>query len=317
MALGTGEGNDAFLVIGIFVFMFIVWVISGGPSKPISFGGPLLTSPQPLSSGRALGNGALLDYRVSPILRRETPRPVRHQVTRRSGGSIVVDGSRSPYIGLVRLSRTNATRNSDPKQEYIRLSVSRQAQKPIDISGWTVSSGISGTKEKILTGSNLPLSGTVSRQEDIVLNPGDFAYIISGRSPIGTSFRSNSCIGYFSQFQRFSPSLSRTCPLPEKEIRTQTSINLDRQVDCEQFVQQIPRCTLVTSIPPHLSSECRAFISKNLNYNGCVAAHQQDNNFYKNDWRIYLGRSGEMWRNDREIVQLFDERGRLVDTFSY
>ena len=46
--------NDAWFFIGVFVFIFIIWISVGGPTHPISFTGPTLQAPSPLGSGTYL-----------------------------------------------------------------------------------------------------------------------------------------------------------------------------------------------------------------------------------------------------------------------
>ena len=54
-----------------------------------------------------------------------------------------------------------------------------------------------------------------------------------------------------------------------------------------------------------------------LNYNGWVAAHQNDTDFKGDTWRAYLGRTTPLWRTKNEIVRLFDINRKTVDAFSY
>ena len=43
--------HDAWFFIGVFVFIFLVWISVGGPTHPISFTGPTLSQPSPLGGG--------------------------------------------------------------------------------------------------------------------------------------------------------------------------------------------------------------------------------------------------------------------------
>ena len=47
-------GNEAWFFVGLFLLIFIVWIAIGGPTRPISFKGPILTS----SSTASVAEGA-------------------------------------------------------------------------------------------------------------------------------------------------------------------------------------------------------------------------------------------------------------------
>src|SRR5665811_2252287 len=48
------EMHDAWFFIGIFVFIFLIWIATGGPLHPIAFTGPHLAEPQELGGGTYL-----------------------------------------------------------------------------------------------------------------------------------------------------------------------------------------------------------------------------------------------------------------------
>lgn len=321
---GGGGYGDALFIIGIFILIFFVWVATGGPNKPIAQGGFLLTSPKPISTGEATGTGALLDYRAPSSLlpRVSAPRTrtddVEDRKDQEEAEKEAASLERSPYRGIVSFSRsTTGARKEIAREEYLRIRVSKRADEPVNVSGWKLISAVTGKSETIPLGTELPLSGIISERELLFLNPGDDAYVVSGRSPIGASFRINSCIGYFTQYQSFTPNIGKQCPLPEKEFEQFSGIDSNRDSSCEEFVEDIPRCSIATSIPPYLTSSCKGFIESNLNYNGCVRLHQNDEDFFDDEWRIYLGRSGELWKESREVIRLYDLEGKLVDQISY
>ncbi len=78
-----------------------------------------------------------------------------------------------------------------------------------------------------------------------------------------------------------------------------------------------------------LTSSCFSFIDNYLTYNGCVASHQYDTNFWGNTWRIFLNRPdithghtntrdyGELWKQTREGIKLLDQNGLTVDEYIY
>ena len=46
--------NDALFFAGILLIIFVTWVATGGPSRPVSWAGPFLT---PLGPGQTGGEG--------------------------------------------------------------------------------------------------------------------------------------------------------------------------------------------------------------------------------------------------------------------
>jgi len=150
------------------------------------------------------------------------------------------------------------------------------------------------------------------------LSPGEKAIIVTGRSPKGVSFRLNICTGYFSQFQNFTPSLPKQCPLQRDEDYP-TGPNGVTDI-CIDYLESIGRCeTNVGSLPLLLASDpvCQEYISLNVHYGGCVNIHKNDSDFYKSEWRIFLGRGNALWKDRRETILLVDEEGKTVDSMSY
>jgi hypothetical protein len=206
---------------------------------------------------------------------------------------------------------------TNPQNEYVKISLSSNAPGPVTISGWSLVSDVSGKAATIPEGTEVPRSGIVNAIEPIVLKPGDRAIIASGRSPIGASFRENVCIAYFAQFQRFSPALPNSCPMPNNELNQHYGSNLIRDPLCIDYVDDLSRCELVLSPPPTLSGSCQNFLTTYLNYSGCLNTHEHDYNFKGTTWRIYLGRDAALWRKTNESIRLLDSSGKTVDLFSY
>jgi len=320
--------HDAWFFVGIFAFIFLIWIATGGPSHPISFAGPTLSQPQELGGGTYLsfpranfgfGNGTEVHLPGSSD----------------GGGSVggingssdtqnpiavtgVAFGSPSPYRGKVSLYHyVSGAGSSDPNNESVTISVSQNAGTVVDITGWTLESETSGAASIIPKGTETPTSGIVNEVQDIVLTPGTSAYIASGRSPIGASFRENKCIGYFGQYQNFSPALPLNCPAPKDEMAAFYGNYYIRDDACVTYVNTLSRCQTLLSPPPGSSSACQAFLVDYLNYNGCMTTHKGDADFLGNTWRVYLGRSAPLFRSQHEVVKLLDKEGKTVDAFSY
>lgn len=317
------EMHDAWFFIGVFVFIFLIWVATGGPLHPISFTGPKLALPGALGGGTYLqlprapygvgGSNVVLpgSSSGSSVTNNGDSQPVP-VIT---GG---VFGNSSSYRGVVRMNHyISGAGSSDPKNEYIELSVAQDAGSPVNITGWVLTSDATGSRVTIPKGTEVPISGTINASQDIVVTPGKRAVLISGQSPIGASFRENKCIGYFSTFQQFYPSLPQNCPTPSDELSTYYGAGYIRDVACIEYVNRLSRCQVVLSPPTSVSGTCQNFVTQYLNYNGCVSAHQNNADFKGDTWRVYLGRSTSMWRAKHEIVKLLDASGKTVDAFSY
>lgn len=318
--------NDAWFFVGVFAFIFIIWIATGGPTHPLAFSGPTLALPGELGGGTYLG----LPRAAFAVGSQDVSLPGS------SGGGYIGSGSGSgspvpsssslsgisfgtpsPYRGIVTLNQyvSNAGA-SNPNSEYLQLYVSNSAGTPVDVTGWTIESEASGNAIVIPQGTETPTSGTVNAVQDIVLTPGERAVIVSGRSPIGGSFRENKCIGYFSQFQTFTPSLSQNCPTASDELSANYAEYV-RDAKCVNYAKTVSRCQAVLTPPPTQSGACQSFVVKYLNYNGCVQEHQNDKDFLGASWHIYLGRTNAMWRKSNEVVKLLDKEGKTVDAFTY
>lgn len=317
------EMHDAWFFIGVFVFIFIIWIATGGPLHPIAFTGPRLAQPGVLGGGTYLqlprapfgvgGSNVVLPGSSDGSSTYNNTGPQSVPVI--TGG---VFGPSSPYRGVVRMSRyISGAGSPDPKNEYLELYVAQDAGTPVNVSGWTLTSDVTNSVVTIPRGTEMPISGIVNASQDIVITPGKRAFLISGSSPIGASFRENKCIGYFSTFQQFNPSLPQNCPTPSDELSNYYGAGYLRDSACIEHVNKLSRCQVALSPPVTASNACQNFMIQYLNYNGCVTAHKNDPDFKGDAWRIYLGRTSPMWKTKYEIVKLLDKDGKTVDAFSY
>lgn len=314
--------HDAWFFVGVFVFIFLVWIVTGGPLHPIAFTGPRLAEPG------ALGGGTYLSlprapYGIDNGTNVSLPGSSGggyvsgSQASGLSGSGSTAFGAVSPYRGIISMNHYVSSAGSNPREEYLTLSVAQNATVPVDISGWTLRSDASGNTITIPKGTEVPTSGIVNAAQDIVLTAGKQALLISGQSPIGASFRENKCIGYFSSFQQFYPQLPQNCPAASNELTSNYGTDYARDAACIDFANTLSRCQVALTPPVGASSACQSFLVKYLNYNGCVDAHRSDTDFLGDTWRIYLGRTSAMWLTRHEIVHLLDSNGKTVDVFSY
>ncbi len=120
------------------------------------------------------------------------------------------------------------------------------------------------------------------------------------------------CTGYFDEFQSFTPALEQSCPSAGAEYHDYYGYD----VACEEFANEVDRCS-VARASSKVSQSCRAFVSQYLNYNGCVAAHSSEEDFYSNQWRIYLGEEDDFFTKEHDTIRLLDAAGNTVDLLSY
>lgn len=325
--------HDAWFFIGIFVFIFIIWIATGGPLNPVPVSAPTFAKPsifanssiglpqapfgignsnvrlpEPPEWGNSSSGGTYYGNTPSSYPTNTAPEPV--------GG--IAFGAPSPFRGIVSMNRyvSNAS-SSNPGSEYVQLSVAQNAGAPINISGWRIVSEATGKWAAIPKGTVIPTSGIVNRTSPILLKPGERAALISGRSPIGTSFRENKCTGYLSTFQPFYPALPQNCPVPSAELAQYYGGYSIRDPKCIEYVNTLGRCQAALFPPRTLTSACKTFVNEHLNYNGCVRTHQTDPDFNGTTWHIYLGQNKHLWRDRYEVIKLLDDSGKTVDAFTY
>lgn len=301
--------QDLLLVVLLMAALGAAWYYAGGTANDLARSGPLFKMPQVGSN--------LPVFSVPGVKRTDTgdtsqSEPQTTTITNYLG---TVTEEKSPYAQYVSLEEGNA--RSSLESEYLTIRVAQNAPQKITVSGWRLESTATGYNSALPLAAELPFLGSVNSTGPVSLSQGQTAYLVTGRSPNGSSFRTNMCTGYFEQFQNFTPSLSLECPTPQEESDTFfTPGNLSNE--CYDIIRSLGRCTLVVqSIPASAGTACEQFISGKLSYNGCINAHKNDPKFYKNTWHLYLSRDQELWRSRSERIRLLDENGKVVDTVSY
>ncbi len=227
-------------------------------------------------------------------------------------------GDPSPYRDMVQFTYSDNARLSDPREEYVAIEARESNAETINITGWSLQSVVSGVRVYVPRGVRVFEQGTVGTFSDIYLDPGSVAYLVTGVSPIGVSFRENVCTGYLSQFQSFTPELDLACPLPRTEVpATADAIQVYGDV-CFDFLNSMDQCRFhFGPLPQSLPSACAQLIRNAFTYNGCVSKNRWRPSFSLPTWRVYLGQNTHMWRDSREVLRLLDASGRTVDVWSY
>jgi hypothetical protein len=301
-----------FVTIALLIGLGIAWYVTGGPERAISHGGPLLQAPPPLGGGGAYSVPGVSYGNYGTATSTSSSNTTTWGTFTNYLGTFTED--KSPYAKYVTLDRAHADSTNG---EYVTVRVSRSAPATIVMSDWKLESTETLAKVSLGNASALPYAGQVNGEQTLALPPGATVYVVTGQSPIGVSFRTNQCTGYFGQFQTFTPSLPSECPRPLDEAERVLNANAYTQA-CENYVRTIDECNnTLNAIPPGVGIECQNFIQNTLTYNGCVAAHKNEPEFYKNEWYIFLKRDQELWKNRGERIRLIDENGKVVSVVSY
>ena len=160
------------------------------------------------------------------------------------------------------------------------------------------------------------MQGQITSEQPVLVAQGSTVVVSSGRSPIGVSFRINACSGYLAEHVFFTPKLSGTCPQAIDFILPEELAGLEES--CRNYIRNLPSChdPIVDPEINTFSPACQRLLSNKVNYNNCVSRLSSTNNFYKNEWRMYLGSTNKIWDSAIEVISLFDNDGRLLGTIS-
>lgn len=191
----------------------------------------------------------------------------------------------------------------DYADEFIQLSAPVQNRGKVVITGMAVQNG---RNETVKIGSD-ESGGPIS------LLPGEHAIISTGQSPRGYNFKINKCSGYLAQVKTYSPPISNFCPrlfsLPQVKTLSEK---------CQNFVERVNSCTTpVVNGDTDINFSCSQFIAEHASYAGCVKDFKNEADFDGKEWRIFLGRTAEFWRNLHDDVKIIDRFGKLVTDLSY
>ena len=310
----------------IILIMGVVWFLGGGPERASSRD-PFIHPPNPVGQGGTYSTKGFWNVFRTPFTGSNDPYEVGFSATD-GYNDYIQDGEEILYTDLplevveykkaIELYASYASA-TDASSEYITISISPRAQNAIIFDGWTLRSNVTGNSVSIAKASYLPRMGAINEEQTIKAYPGDTIIVTTGKSPIGTSFRINKCTGYLSQFQSFSPRLPKQCPRPEDEIPKEYNSGPNAFNDgCLDFIENIGICRINTNpLPLNMQSQCQDFVTRKLNYNACISDHSNEPDFYGDEWRVYLKRDAELWKSRREIIELVDPSGNVVQSVSY
>lgn len=171
--------------------------------------------------------------------------------------------------------------NLNAETGYLQVTLNPRTGEALQISGWKI--GLDNSQIPLVRASALPYQGKINSEQAVTITVPTTLIISLGHSPIGVSFRENKCIGMLDYFQEFVP------PLPK----------------------QCDKCTETTSSNSNDEPEVNY-----PDYNACVSAHMSESDFFGNAWRFYLATTST-WTTNNNFARLYDENGKLLDTFKY
>ena len=343
--------NDGFLIILGLIFLFCVWVYTGGPTRPISFAGPYITpitnvgqsqsgygkGTSFISTGSYDGNPKTGSYYTGSTGTDAGTQPgsgqalpeseVRARIAdiKQQVKDLQKFGAPSPYRGKVHIESVSTSYlGQSSSNEYVTIAADQSANG-VDITGWKLVSGITSSNQTIPQGEEFPGGKTQGTTADITLDSGQQARIYSGYSSRDGqgSYLENECTGYFRPADPSGYSYE-SCPSPQSEFRAYYSGSATDYDQCSQYINTLQSCvtpsdTKSSNISSSLgeSNECINFAYSTLSYSGCVQNHQDDANFFGSTWDIYLNHLGVLWRQDSDTIKLLDRDGKTVDLYSY
>src|SRR3989344_1082320 len=200
-------------------------------------------------------------------------------------------------------------KNTNPLSERIVLT-NRSKSESIAVTGWEFETSL-GMRFTIPSAYNLPGIPDTSLGP-ITIVPGGQVRITIGKQEKYSAFRENICTGYFVEQTKFTPSISKQCP------ETDSFDLLYLGDKCIATIDKVPRCTIPTATQFFAqSSACSSYMIEHMSYAGCVRDHRYDEDFYENQWFVWLNRDTEMFRNIHETLTLRDLAGKFVDKREY
>ena len=293
------------LIMAILAF---VWLFAGGPLRPSSKSGWFLYKPPQKAVQET-------KKQTEEILGTKSSTPSKEAAQNSSSKQSSSSSQSSIKPDFVVLKATMA-RETDPNKEYVEIKADKKNKSSLKITGWKLK-GKTGLDIAIGKGASYIYASIANQpQEDIYLKPGEKAVIVTGKSPLGTSFKLNKCAGYFEQFNEFIPELNTKCPLLRDEY-----LPSDLNDNCLDYIDRVSSCQTIISIPYKYSfklpSSCQDYVTQNANYKTCLENHKDDSDFYLPEWRVYLDRSEELWKKKRETITLYDSKNNIIDSVSY
>lgn len=212
-----------------------------------------------------------------------------------------------------KLTIVNVNAGGSTQNESITIRASDTNTEKILITGLRLQSAPSGRGANIPKAVYIYYQNQINFEEPLYLAPGETAYIITGRSPIGTSFRGNKCSGFLNQYQNLG--LPYRCPSPSKDLLPLPA-NIYSDI-CLDYIESLSGCEVITQAPRGVPPECVSYAQREISHTKCVDRHRSESDFYDHEWRVYLGRDSTLWKSSRELIHLEDQNGKIIDSVTF
>ena len=203
----------------------------------------------------------------------------------------------------------------------ITLTTNIPKEQTLAITGWV----IEGRAERFTIPKGVELipegiQGAV--YEPIVLQRGDRVRISGAENPFTSklSFKPNACFGYLKDKRIFPVSVPSSCPRDIPKLAEMDHL----PEDCQEFILDFRHCkeplTYPSTSPLINDFQCRTFYENlefKLSYDGCVKNHKAEDNFFREEWHIYVDEEDRLVRSTHDRILLKDQDGVIIDEFVY
>ena len=220
----------------------------------------------------------------------------------------------SPFFGKVDISSARASSTS--RSSLITLKPKIDTGETLDITGWKIQ-GRNGSFTVPLGIERFEPGLRDTPINRIVLTKADTVKLSSEKSPFGfkRNFRPNICMGYLKDTYDFDLSFSTSCSFQKPLARE--ILFLPGQ--CQDFILKrigfsscrVPQYPDSITILEEITGECAAYLQENFTYHACFEKNQNESNFTKNEWHIYMNTDFIDPRYD--LLKLYDTNGLLID----
>ena|SRR3989344_402819 len=216
----------------------------------------------------------------------------------------------STYFDKVRITSVSKATTNPSSYNSIALSGSISKDESVNISGWT----IRGNRGSMVIPKGVEIYSPYSQntEQDVLMKQSQQIKIYSTRGPLGKNILLNVCTGYLDSVFTFTPKLPKNCPRIDYDEITYL------KGKCQDYIRSLGTCEMPNNTNPALvgDSQCKEFTDQ-ISYRGCYDAHQNDDDFLKKEWRIWMDDSFMRLDNSHDRLLIYDRDGFIVDEYTY
>ena len=276
--------------------------IGGGFFEPYNPG-----SPSTGLNGGSSDSGSSSDDDSSDAVSKETKKPNIPDYKIPTGFTI---DDLSVYFDKVRISSVSRASSNPSSYSSVVLSGSIGKDENINISGWT----IRGNRGTMVIPQGVEVYSPYSQNSptDILMKQSQQVKIYSTEGPLGENILLNVCTGYLDDVFTFTPRMPRNCPRIDYDEITYL------KGKCQDYIRSLGTCEMPNNASPALvgDSECKQFTDR-ISYRGCFDNHQNDDDFLKKEWRIWMDDQFMRLDSSHDRLLIYDRNGFIVDEYTY